>query len=130
MNIESVKSFKAIVNFGLEYGYTQKAIDRKLVLNSISKFQQKLIKEQNVYLSCSISDSVILLNAQNEKHLKLEFINYPKFLLEEKILKTHIESLVIHLMKEFEQNRVVIEYLDETKMIEFTENVDERVINR
>lgn len=127
MNIKSVKPFKAVVNFGLEYGYTQKPIDKELVIKEISNYQKTLIEKKDVYLSCSIMDSVILLNEQKEEHIKIEFINYPKFPIKKAELKGYIENLVFELMKKFNQNRVVIEYLDETKMIEIDENIDLRI---
>ncbi|MDP2541552.1 hypothetical protein CSC81_10180 [Tenacibaculum discolor] len=127
MTIKSVKPFKAIVNLGLEYGYTQKKINKESVIEEISKYQNTLIEEEDIYLSCSIIESLIVLNNQKEKHLKLEFINYPKFQLSNTILKECIENLTIILMNKFSQNRVVIEYLDETKMIDKSSNTDSRI---
>ncbi|CAL2102743.1 hypothetical protein [Tenacibaculum sp. 190130A14a] len=127
MKITTIKSFKAIVNIGLEYGYSQKPIQKNEILESISEYQKKLMLEEEFYLSCSIIDSLIVLNNQREKHLKLEFINYPKFPTKENTLKNYIEKLTVFLMKKFHQNRVVIEYLNETKMIEFSNDVDERI---
>ncbi|MFE8422487.1 hypothetical protein ABHQ57_00365 [Tenacibaculum sp. ZH5_bin.1] len=127
MTIKSVKPFKAIVNLGLEYGYTQKKIDKELVIEEISKYQKTLIEEEDIYLSCSITKSLIVLNNQKEKHLKLEFINYPKFQLSNTILKECVENLTIILMNKFSQNRVVIEYLDETKMLDKSLNIDSRI---
>lgn len=127
MKVVKSKPFKAIVNFGLEYEYSQQPIKKEVVLDSIVNFQKQLINDESIYLSCLVSDSLIVLNNQREKHLKLEFINYPKFKIDENILKSKVESLVLFLMKEYKQNRVVIEYLDETTMIEFSDDVDDRV---
>jgi hypothetical protein len=59
--------------------------------------------------------------------LKLNFINYPKFPLKETLLKKEIEKITKALMKEFDQNRVVIEYLDETVMLEGSDRIDPRI---
>lgn len=45
----------------------------------------------------------------------------------EKLLKETIEELTKALMKEFDQNRVVIEFLDETVMFEVSEEIDPRI---
>lgn len=127
MKITTIKPFKAIVNIGLEYGYSQKPIQKNEILESISEYQKQLVLEKEIYLSCSVIDSLIVLNNQREKHLKLEFINYPKFPTKENTLKNYVEKLTVFLMKKFHQNRVVVEFLDETKMIEFTDDIDERI---
>lgn len=43
------------------------------------------------------------------------------------MLKIEIENLTKYLMTEFEQNRVVIEYLDETIMLANSELIDPRI---
>lgn len=123
----SIKSFSAKVTLGLEIGYTKKLIEKSRIIKSIQKYQDQLIKDKNLILSLSISTCEIVLSGQVEPHLKLNFINYPKFPLEEQILKVEIENLTKYLMIEFEQNRVVIEYLDETVMLENTELIDPRI---
>lgn len=78
-------------------------------------------------LSVSLSECDVVLSGQVEPHLNLHFINYPKFPLKESALKIEIENLTMYLMKEFEQNRVVIEYLDETVMLENSDSIDPRI---
>lgn len=68
-----------------------------------------------------------MLSGQVEPHLQLNFINYPKFPLKENILKIEIENLTRAVMQKFEQNRVVIEYLNETVMFEDSELIDPRI---
>lgn len=129
MNLKrtQIKPFSAKVTLGLEIGYTKELIEKSIIINYIQKYQDKLIKEKNIFLSISLSECSIILNGQEESHLNLNFINYPKFPLDEIVLKTEIENLTKSLMSKFEQNRVVIEYLDETVMIEKSNKIDPRI---
>ena len=47
--------------------------------------------------------------------------------MEQKVLKIEIETMTKYLMNEFEQNRIVIEYFDETVMFENSEKIDPRI---
>ncbi len=128
MQKTSISLFSASINFGLEKGYTKEKIDKEAVIRYLQQCQDELITTDNVYLSCAISDTEIVLSGQREAHLKLQFINYPRFPLPEKELKKHIENLMLKMMPKFEQNRIVIEYLDETVMLEQSREVDKRII--
>ncbi len=68
-----------------------------------------------------------MLADQVEPHLEICVINYPKFPLNIEQLKTATQDLAGHLMQKFKQNRVVIEYLDETLMLEVTTDLDPNV---
>ncbi|MFZ4102309.1 MAG: hypothetical protein ACOYKR_10155 [Sphingobacterium thalpophilum] len=68
------------------------------------------------------------MSGQIEPHLKISFINYPKFELSPTVLKNEIEELSKQLMLTFKQNRVVIEYLDETIMLENSADIDPRIL--
>lgn len=129
MNLKkvSIRPFFAKVTLGLEIGYTNKLIEKVEIIKSLQDYQNQLIKDKNLILSVSLSVCDIVLSGQVESHLKLNFINYPKYPLTEKILKSEIENLTKYLMKKFEQNRVVIEYLDETIMFENSELIDPRI---
>ncbi len=118
-----ISPFSATITLGLELGYSKKKIEEVTVIKYIQKLQNELIKQKSIYLSASVHPTNIVLSGQNEPHLVIHFINYPKFELEPKILKEEIENFTKQLMKKFQQNRVVIEYLDETVM--FEQNPDE-----
>ena len=122
-----IKTFQASIFIGLEVGYTQKQIDENLVIESLSELQKQLSKEKDIYLSASISKTVIVLNSQKEQHLKIDFINYPKFPLLEEIFKDEVLIIGKELMKQFEQNRILIIYTDETVMFEQSEEIDPRI---
>lgn len=127
-NREIVKSFFATINLGLHRGYSDILIKKADVYLAIQQFQNSLIREKSLYLSLSVSECDIVMSGQIEPHLKLNFINYPKFPLEEKELKKHIEGLAKKLMVSFEQNRIVIEFSDETLMFEKTEEIDPKIL--
>jgi len=115
------------VTLGLEKGYTGNLIEKSLVIKFIQNYQDHLIKDKNIMLSVSLSECTIILSGQEEPHLNLNFINYPKFPLEETVLKSEIENMTKSLMSEFQQNRVIIEYLDETVMLEKSFETDPRI---
>ena len=122
-----IKTFQASIFIGLEYGYTQKQINENLVIESLSELQKQLSAEKNIFLSASVSKTNIVLNDQNEPHLKIDFINYPKFPQSEEIFKDEVLHFGKELMKQFEQNRIVIIYTDETVMLEKSEEIDPRI---
>ena len=122
-----IKTFQASIFIGLEIGYTQKKINENLVIESLSELQKQLSKEKDIYLSASVSKTVIVLNNHKEQHLKIDFINYPKFPLSEEIFKDGVLIIGKELMKQFEQNRIVIIYTDETVMLEKSEEIDPRI---
>ena len=123
-----IKTFQASIFIGLEYGQTQKQIDENLVIESLSELQKQLSAEKNIFLSASVSKTNIVLNDQNEQHLKIDFINYPKFPLSEEIFKDEVLHFGKELMKQFEQNRILIIYTDETIMFEQSEEIDPRIL--
>ena len=129
MNVtkKSLKPFSAKVTLGLELGYTERLIEKTKIIQHIQKIQNDLIKSKNIFLSVSISDTNIVMSGQIEPHIILNFINYPKFPVKIEILKKEIEELTKQLMIEFKQNRTIIEYLDETLMLEQTEDIDPRI---
>ncbi|RXJ49414.1 hypothetical protein [Gelidibacter gilvus] len=123
----SIKPFSAKITLGLEKGYSKEPIDKSLVIKFIQNYQDQLVNDKGLLLSISLSECTIILSGQEEPHLNLNFINYPKFPLEETVLKTEIETMTKSLMSEFQQNRVVIEYLDETVMFENSSETDPRI---
>jgi hypothetical protein len=124
---KTVKPFSAKVTFGLELGYTGELIEKTEIIQHIQKIQNNLIKNKDIFLSVSISESNIVMSGQIEPHVTLSFINYPKFPLKVEILKKEIEELTKQLMNKFKQNRTIIEYLDETVMLEQREEIDPRI---
>ena len=124
---KTIEPFKATVSFGLNKGYTDELISKKAIIREINDYQSKLANGKGIYLSISISETLITLIGQKEPHLVFNFINYPRFPLQVQELKQNIEDLIRHLMSVFQQNRVVVEYLDETVMLEFSSKVDPKI---
>ena len=122
-----IKTFQASIFIGLEIGYTQKKINKNLVIESLSELQKQLSKEKDIYFSASVSKTVIVLNNHKEQHLKIDFINYPKFPISEEIFKDEVLHFGKELMKQFEQNRILIIYTDQTVMLEASEELDPRI---
>jgi len=127
MNIIIKPTFTATVTIGMQLGYSKQLYQKSQLIALLQKFQQQQISERTVYLSACISECEIVLSGQVEPHIKLDFINYPKFPLEEKQFKSEIELLVTYLMKELDQNRIVIVYHNETKMFETNNEIDPRI---
>lgn len=122
-----IKTFQASIFIGLEIGYTQRRINENKVLQYLSELQKQLSAAKGIFLSTAVSNTTIVLNDQTEAHLKLDFINYPKFPLEEETIKEEVVQMAKQLMKEFEQNRVLVVTTNETIMLEFSEDIDPRI---
>jgi len=125
---KSIEPFHARVSIGLNRHYSDELLLKEDVIKAIQAYQAKLISERDVYLAVSISDALIVLRNQKEPHLILNFINYPRFPLNDADLKSEIENLVKHLMAKFSQNRVVIEFNDETVMLDKSIEIDPRIV--
>lgn len=127
MKRKSIQPFHGILTIGLENGYEKVKINEAEIITFIQAYQDQLIKNKQIYLSASISNCTIVLSGQVEPHLRISFINYPKFELPTAVLKFEIEELSRQLLFAFKQNRVVIEYLDEVIMLENSEEIDPRI---
>ena len=123
----SVQPFKAIINIGLQWNYTDKLISKSEVIKALSSYQKSKMKDNDITLSVSVKETLIVLADQLEPHLELSIINYPRFPLDIAELKSETQLLVEFLMEKFNQNRVVIEYLDEIVMLEKSSQIDPRV---
>lgn len=120
--------YKATILIGLQRGYTNELIEEEMVLNELKKLQDKLIKAEGIYLSANCFLSKIVLSGQQESHLNLQFINYPKFPLALKTFKTSVETVAESLMHKFEQNRMVIQFHDSNVMLEERDDIDPNII--
>jgi len=127
MDIITAKRFYATLTIGLRKGYTTESIAISAVYNELSRLQDLLIKEKQLYLSANCYESMIILSGHREPHLNIRFINYPRFSIEKQVFKTEVKLLAGQLMKVVNQNRVVIEFDDEILMIQESEEVDWRI---
>ena len=83
-------TFNATITIGLEIGYSKKPYNKEYLIEQLQAYQKKRIDEANIYLSASVSECNIILSGQNEPHLKLDLINYPKFPIKLEIFKKEI----------------------------------------
>jgi hypothetical protein len=127
MKISKIKTFTATINIGLEIGYTNITYDKNELIKKLQSYQKQKIDIEGIYLSASVSECSIVLSGQNEPHLKLEFINYPKFPIKVEDFKQEIIDLASYLLDEMKQNRTVIIFSDETYMLELNEAIDPKI---
>jgi hypothetical protein len=62
-------------------------IEESEMIAFLQAYQDAVIKNKQIYLSVSITHCKIILSGQIEPHLKISFINYPKFELSPAVLK-------------------------------------------
>lgn len=127
MNTIIKEPLYASIPFGRQIEYSSKVYGKKLFIKKLQAYQKELSAKKNIYLSACITECEIVLNGQIEPHIKVEFINYPKFPLEEPVFKHEIEALTVFLMTELEQNRVVINFHNESKMLEQTSEINSKI---
>jgi hypothetical protein len=125
----TAEPFSATITIGSQITYSDQKISEDEIIKFIQEHQDKLIEEKNLYLSVCLSHCSIILSGQVEPHCKLSFINYPRFPLNKDVLKTEVEGFAKVLMFRFDQNRIVIEFSDETIMFEQTDKIDPRIID-
>ena len=117
----------ASITVGMQIGYTKQLYNKSKLIKVLQKFQKNQINERNVYLSACVSKCEIVLSGQIEPHIKLDFVNYPKFPLSIKQFKYEVELLTKYLLSELNQNRILIVFHDETIMLELSEQIDPRI---
>lgn len=78
-------------------------------------------------LSAKVSLCEIICLGQEEPSATIEFIQYPKFIYEEELLKASIIFFTERVQQALEQNRTVIVFDDETIMLEKTNNIDPNI---
>jgi len=129
LNVVSMPPSSATAEIGLIKGYSREVIDRLDIIGLIKEFQKTASRERSVFLGVSFSDTVIVLNEQAESHLRLGFVNYPRFPLPHNIFKAEVVNCVSYLMEKSGQNRTVILFNDETVMLEKSHDVDPGVLS-
>lgn len=128
MDIINSEKYTATITIGLQKAYTQHLWSKSEVIAKLQDTQNKLIRDKEVYLSAAVSECDIILSGQIEPSLKLDFINYPKFPLEENVFKDSIIKLTKELMVKLQQNRVVIIFHNDIIMLEFNSDIDPRIV--
>jgi hypothetical protein len=127
MNSLITKTFTAQAAIGLHKGYSTELITIQEFKNALYIAQQKTKEQFSDMLSTKITLCEIVFLGQEEPSITLDFIQYPKFLIEEEKLKQVILFLVEQLMLALKQNRVVIIFPTETIMLEQSNEIDPRI---
>lgn len=118
------KTFTSTLTVGLCRGYTNELISWQVFKNEIRKVQQVVKDKLNVVLSAKIYRCEIVCLGQDEPSATIEFIQYPKFLYEEKVLKEAILFFTKSIQNSLHQNRVVVVFQDVTIMLERNNEID------
>ncbi|PQJ17023.1 hypothetical protein [Nonlabens tegetincola] len=128
MEFINSEKYTATVTIGLQKGYTKDLWPKSEVIVNLQEDQNQLIQDKSIYLSAAVSECEIVLSGQVDSSLKIEFINYPKFPLDEKVFKESVSFLSKRLMKELNQNRIVIVFHNEIVMLEDNPEIDPRIL--
>lgn len=123
----SLETYTAKINIGLQKNYDNTYYDKSEYIQFLQQYQINLLKEKNIHLSAAVQEFDLVYGNLIEKHLLLNFVNYPKFPLEKNVFKKHINLLGEKLMKQFDQNRILIEYPDESIIFENNESIDPKI---
>jgi hypothetical protein len=124
MTIIKNKTFTGTASIGLVRGYTQISISVTEFKAALLKAQQEIYKQYGIGLSAKLIHSEILFLGQEESSIDIQIIQYSKFPQTEETLKKCFIALIELMMLELEQNRVVIQFTDETIMLEQSESID------
>lgn len=89
--------------------------------------QNNIYEKYNIALSTKLSSCEIMFLGHDEPSIELTFIQYPKFLKEEKEIKSTVIELIEGMMIKLSQNRVVIVFTDETIMLEKSDKIDPNI---
>lgn len=123
----TVQTFTAQATIGLIKGYSNELISISDFKMALLTAQKQIKTEFDVVLSTKITTCEIVCLGQEELSVSLDFIQYPKFQIEETVLKKAIIRLIEILMELLQQNRVVIVFSDETIMLEQSEMIDPNI---
>lgn len=102
------KTYTAQATFGLQKKYSNTLITTTELKKSLLQVQTEIKQKFNIVLSTKLTFCEIVCLGQEEPSVTLEWIQYPKFLVDEDKLQKGILVLVEKLMDALEQNRVVI----------------------
>ncbi|MCD6347912.1 MAG: hypothetical protein J7L96_10875 [Bacteroidales bacterium] len=123
----STPSFSCSITIGLNRGYSDDVITDQELLESIEHAQRLTANRTNIQLSVKITPCSIVFLGQNEPSVTISCINYPKFPQETKELKDAVLLLATTLMSSLNQNRIVLEFPDETVMFEESDEIDPNI---
>jgi hypothetical protein len=115
------------LTIGLQRGYSDDLIPDKEIKDVISKVQLEIKNEFGIYLSIKTTHCEILFFGQEEPSITLDFIQYPKFPLDEKRWVAGVIIFTKKIMRLLEQNRTVLIFPDKTIMLENSDDIDPKI---
>ena len=92
MKRESIKTFTAQFTLGLKAGYTERAISIDELKKVLTEAQKHVFNETSIKLSAKVTACDIVFSGQDEPSAELQFIQYPKFPVEESKLTVMFEK--------------------------------------
>jgi hypothetical protein len=130
MNIVSISKWSACITIGLQKRYTEALISLPEVKQWLRAIQEQQILENGLYLSANLFLSDIVLSGQDEPHVNLNFINYPKFPADEAQMRAGVLEIASCLMEKMDQNRVVVAFDRELVMLEKDARINQKILNQ
>lgn len=127
IRIHDVSSLKATITIGRKRGYSEDLIPVSDFYTVLSDLQLELKKTLDIALSARVTESTIIFAGQNEPCLVITFINYPKFPITHQKLKEGAIFIAKHLMTLLKQRRIVVEFQDQTLMLDVNDDIDPKI---
>ena len=126
MNIVT-NAWTAEITIGLQKEYSDHHWSEIDLIEHLTAGQRSLKDSFGILLSAKVTECSIVFLGQVEPSITISFIQYPKFIQDEVKLKEGVLFLANHLMDGMNQNRLVIEFQNETIMIENNEQIDPKI---
>lgn len=124
---KAVNTYQASINLGLQKHYSDELIPKQEIIQFIQDYQNSKLSSEKLLLSVNIFESNIVCIGQNEPHLIIQFINYPKADLNDQEIKQEAVDLAKFLMHKYHQNRIVVVCTDESILLEKSDLLDPKV---
>jgi hypothetical protein len=128
MNTISIPKWTASLCIGMRKGYTDQSIELNEIKKILREIQEIQIKREQLYLSANIFQSDIVLSGQDEPHVNVNFIQYPRLPASEIQLRNGVLEIGAYLMDKLQQNRIVITFDNEIVMLKKSSVIDKGII--
>jgi hypothetical protein len=127
MNTTTIFKWSACITIGMQKGYTKERIELKQIKSHLKDIQEIQIKRDQLYLSANVYLSDIVLSGQDEPHVNLNFIQYPRFPASDIQLRNGVLEIGTYMMDKLQQNRIVITFDNEIVMLENSREIDKKI---
>jgi len=127
MKVINTKPWTAKVSVGLQKGYSNERWTEAEFQDKLSVCQHRVKEMHGTLLSAAVTFGCIVFLGQKEPTAFLSFIQYPRLIQNETDLEKGVLRLAELLALAMEQNRIVIEFSDETVMLEQSNDLDPKI---